>query len=89
MRPGDGVDHLRRDTLSFVQPHCAGISGGVWPLGQLDDLWLLEALDVEAEVRVYSDGFTNSGHHCRWTEGTLRADMHALENILEVLWRKR
>lgn len=83
------MDQLRRDTLSFVQPHRAGVSRGVRPLGHLDSLWLLEAPDAEAEVRFHSDGFTDPGHNCRCTEGTLRADMDALENILEVPWRKR
>lgn len=83
------MDPLRTDMLSFVQSRCAGISGGVQPLGHLDGLWLLEALETETEVRLYSDGFTNPGHHCRWAEGTLRADTDTLENILEVPWRKR
>lgn len=44
----------------------------------------MEVPDAETEVSLYSDGFTNSGHHCGWTEGTLQAQVDVLESILEV-----
>lgn len=36
----------------FVQPHCCGTSQGIFPLGHLDGLWLLEPVDTGSRVRL-------------------------------------